>query len=143
MRTAGRRFTYSAALCQVALDRGARLAERYGYKADVPAWRTAATHMRQAILAEAWDAKTRTLTAHLGGGGVDASLLALPLRRVLRADDPRMVATTAAIVERLGAGRACCSAIAASSHRTACRNLKAPFFSVASGSLITSHYKVG
>jgi alpha,alpha-trehalase len=35
---------------------------------------------------------------------VDASLLALPLRRVLRADDPRMVATTAAIVERLGVG---------------------------------------
>lgn len=105
VRTAGRLFTYSAALCQVALDRGARLAERYGYKADVPAWRTAATQMRQAILAEAWDAKTRTLTEHLGGGGVDASLLALPLRRVLRADDPRMVATTAAIVERLGAGQ--------------------------------------
>ena len=76
-----------------------------GYKADVPIWRTAATQMRQAILAEAWDAKTRTLTEHLGGGGVDASLLALPLRRVLRADDPRMVATTAAIVERLGAGQ--------------------------------------
>jgi GH15 family glucan-1,4-alpha-glucosidase len=105
VRTAGRPFTYSAALCHVALDRGARLAERYGYEADVAAWRAAARQMRQAILAEAWDTEARTLTEHLGGGGVDASLLALPLRRVLWADDPRMVATTAAIMERLGAGQ--------------------------------------
>ncbi|MDP9365641.1 MAG: glycoside hydrolase family 15 protein, partial [Chloroflexota bacterium] len=40
----------------------------------------------------------------LGGGGLDASLLALPLRRVVAADHPRMAATTAAIGERLGAG---------------------------------------
>ena len=32
------------------------------------------------------------------------SLLSLPLRRVIPADDPRMVATAAAIQERLGAG---------------------------------------
>jgi GH15 family glucan-1,4-alpha-glucosidase len=41
---------------------------------------------------------------HLRGGGLDASLLALPLRRVVAADHPKMVATTRAIGERLGAG---------------------------------------
>ena len=39
-----------------------------------------------------------------GGDSVDASLLALPLPGVVPADQPRMVATTAAIVERLSAG---------------------------------------
>jgi GH15 family glucan-1,4-alpha-glucosidase len=104
VRTPGRLFTYSAALCQVALDRGARLAERFGLRGDVEGWRVEAEHIRQAILAEAWDTEMRSLTEHLGGGGLDASLLALPLRRVIAADHPHMVATAAAICERLGAG---------------------------------------
>ncbi|XVQ16140.1 glycoside hydrolase family 15 protein [Spirillospora sp. CA-255316] len=36
--------------------------------------------------------------------GLDASLLAVPLRKVVRAGHPRMTATTAAIAERLPAG---------------------------------------
>jgi len=104
VRTEGRPFTYSAALCQVALDRGARLAERFGLSGDIDGWRAEAERIRQAILAETWDARINSLTEHLGGGGLDASLLALPLRRVIPADHPRMVATTAAIRERLGAG---------------------------------------
>lgn len=46
-----------------------------------------------------------TLTEHLGpGSGLDASLLALPLRRVLPADHPKMAATCRAIAARLDAG---------------------------------------
>lgn len=104
VRTARRPFTYSAALCQVALDRGARLAGRLGLPGDVSGWRAAAERIRQAILERAWDPEIGSLTEHLGGGGLDASLLALPLRRVILADHPRMVATTAAITKRLGAG---------------------------------------
>jgi GH15 family glucan-1,4-alpha-glucosidase len=105
VRTAGRVFTYSAALCQVALDRGARLAERFGLPGDVTAWRAVSTHITHTLLEDAWDEQVQALTEHLGGGGLDASLLALPLRRVIPADHPRMVATTAAIAERLGAGQ--------------------------------------
>jgi GH15 family glucan-1,4-alpha-glucosidase len=105
VRTKGRTFTYSAALCHVALDRGARLAERFHLPADVVRWHKAAEEVRQAIFKEAWDANLNSLTEHLGGGGLDASLLTLPLRRVIAANDPRMVATTAAIVQRLGAGK--------------------------------------
>jgi pentatricopeptide repeat protein len=54
---------------------------------------------------EAWDPAISSLTEHLGGGGLDASLLALPLRRVVPADHPKMIATTRAVVERLGAGQ--------------------------------------
>jgi alpha,alpha-trehalase len=104
VRTSARPFTYSAALCQVALDRGARLAERFHLPGDIHRWRAAAAQIRQAILDEAWDPEVNALTEHLGGGGLDASLLALPLRRVIRADHPQMITTTNAITARLGAG---------------------------------------
>ena len=104
VRTAGRAFTYSAALCQVALDRGARLVERLGLPGDARRWKATAEEIRQAILEESWDPQVNSLTEHLGGGGIDASLLSLPLRRVIPGDHPRMIATTEAVRSRLGAG---------------------------------------
>ena len=89
----------------MALDRAAVIAERLGLPGPVPAWRAAAGKLRQTILDQSWDEDAQTLSEHLdGGGSLDASLLALPLRRVLPADHPRMVATTAAVAERLSAG---------------------------------------
>jgi GH15 family glucan-1,4-alpha-glucosidase len=116
VRSEGRVFTYSAGLCQVALDRAAAIAERLDLPGPVARWRSAAATIRTAILEEAWDEDAQTLCEHLGDGvgsgsarpnlrgGVDASLLALPLRRVIPADHPRMVAATRAIADRLGAG---------------------------------------
>ncbi len=104
-RSEGRAFTYSAALCHVALDRAASIGERFRLPGPVGTWRATATHIRESILERAWNERTRTLSAHLdGGSALDASLLALPLRRVVPAGHPRMVATTAAIAERLDAG---------------------------------------
>ena len=105
VRTSGRPFTYSAALCQVALDRGARIARRFDLSGDNPGWDAASMQIKRAILEQAWDETMQSLTEHLGGGGLDASLLCLPLRRVLPADHPRMMATTAAIAARLSAGK--------------------------------------
>jgi GH15 family glucan-1,4-alpha-glucosidase len=105
VRSAGRVFTYSAALCQVALDRAATIGQRLGLPGPVAAWQADAAKLRQIIVDQSWDEDTQTLSEHLdGGGSLDASLLALPLRRVLPADHPRMVATTAAVAERLSAG---------------------------------------
>ncbi len=104
VRTPGRPFTYSAALCQVALDRGAKMVERFKLPGEAAKWRAAADEIRAAILDEAWDERLNSLTEHLGGGGLDASLLCLPLRRVIPADHPKMIATTAAVAERLSAG---------------------------------------
>src|SRR5262245_7079716 len=105
VRSEGRVFTYSAAMCQVALDRAAAIGERLDLPGPITAWRAAADTLRQTILDESWDEDAQTLSEHLGGGGsLDASLLALPLRRVLPADHPRMVATATAVAERLSAG---------------------------------------
>jgi alpha,alpha-trehalase len=104
VRTQGRVFTYSAAMCQMALDRGARMVERFKLPGEAAPWRAAADEIRRAILDEAWDEKLGSLTQHLGGGGLDASLLCLPLRHVIPVDHPKMVATAASIAERLSAG---------------------------------------
>ncbi len=105
VRSEGRVFTYSAGLCHVALERAAAIAERLGLPGRVGSWRGAAETIRSAILRDSWDERRQTIGEQLGGsGGVDASLLALPLRGVVPADHPRMVATTRAIVDRLGAG---------------------------------------
>ena len=105
VRTPGRVFTYSAAMCQVALDRGARIVESLHLPGDAPRWRLEAARIQQVIIDDAWDDHAQSFTEHLGGGGgLDASLLALPLRRVLDPRHPRMVATVDAITRRLGAG---------------------------------------
>ncbi|WP_377272931.1 glycoside hydrolase family 15 protein [Peterkaempfera sp. SMS 1(5)a] len=105
VRSEGRVFTYSAAMCQVALDRAAAIGERAGLPGPTAAWRASAEELRQLILDRSWDEKAQTLSEHLdGGGSLDASLLALPLRGVVPAGHPRMAATTAAIADRLSAG---------------------------------------
>jgi alpha,alpha-trehalase len=104
VRTPDRPFTYSAALCHVALERAARIAERFDHAGDVQGWRASAGDIREAILQDAWNPETEAITQHLGGSELDASVLALPLRRVIPADHPKMEATTAAVAQRLGAG---------------------------------------
>ncbi len=104
VRSEGRVFTYSAGLCQVALDRAAWLAETTGLPGPTARWRRDAATLRDAVLGS-WDEDAQTLSEHLdGGGSLDASLLALPTRRVVPADHPRMAATAAAVAERLSAG---------------------------------------
>ena len=91
VRSEGRVFTYSAGLCQVALDRAARLAEMLELSRPVLRWRRAAEDLRDTVLERSWDEGAQTLSEHLdGGGSLDASLLALPLRRVVPAEHPRM-----------------------------------------------------
>jgi len=46
VRSEGRVFTYSAAMCQVALDRAVAIAARLGLPRPVPAWRVAAAKLR-------------------------------------------------------------------------------------------------
>jgi GH15 family glucan-1,4-alpha-glucosidase len=92
-------------MCQVALDRAAGIGERLGLPGPVGTWRAKAEELRRLILERSWDEDAQCLSEHLdGGGSLDASLLALPLRKVVPAGHPRMTATTAAVAERLSAG---------------------------------------
>ncbi|TXG91210.1 glycoside hydrolase family 15 protein [Rhodococcus rhodnii] len=110
IRDTGRRFTYSVGMCSVAVDRALRVADLTGHRPG-KGWQHELDTMRAELLDRAWDEKRQTFTEQLADGddsgddhGLDASLLALPLRRVIDFDDPRMVATTAAVTEHLSAG---------------------------------------
>jgi GH15 family glucan-1,4-alpha-glucosidase len=105
VRTPGRVQTYSAGICHVALDRGAKLARRFGFEGDVDRWEATARQIQETILGDAWDEERQFLAQGLGGGShLDAAILGLPIRRVIDANHPRMVATVKAIQERLSAG---------------------------------------
>lgn len=105
VRSPAKPFTYSVAMCQVALDRAARLSRRLDLPGHAKQWEDQAAAIVRHILDDAWDEKREALTGHLDrGGGLDASLLSLPLRRVLPADHPRMISTTDAVARELSAG---------------------------------------
>jgi GH15 family glucan-1,4-alpha-glucosidase len=105
VRSRGRIFTYSVAMCQVALDRAASIGERLGLATPAARWRSEAADLRETILTRAWNEDAKTLSEHLDGSdSLDASLLALPLRGVVPAHHPKMVATADAVAERLSAG---------------------------------------
>ena len=110
IRDTGRPFTYSVALCHVAVDRALRIADRCALPHPRERWQREAERIHTTLLESAWDPDRETFTEQLTSpgqdsrGGLDGSLLCLPLRRVVRADDPRMVATTKAVRRHLDAG---------------------------------------
>jgi alpha,alpha-trehalase len=110
IRDTGRPFTYSVAMCAVAVDRALRIADQCGLPHPRERWTAEGRRIRAALLEHAWDARRNTFTEHLATpgeaahGGLDGSLLSLPLRRLIAFDDPRMVATTEAVRRYLDAG---------------------------------------
>lgn len=105
IRGSVRPFTYSAALCYVAIDRAIRIARRNHLPFPRRRWVATAAEIRHAALTQSWDPVRGTLTEQLGGtGGLDSALLTLPIRNVIDFEDPRMVATTRAIAAELDAG---------------------------------------
>ncbi|MGB3327864.1 MAG: glycoside hydrolase family 15 protein [Thermomicrobiales bacterium] len=96
--------TYSAAMCQVALDRGAKLARRLNLPGDIERWERTSEEIREAILTRGWNEEQGFISQGLGDGHLDASVLALGIRRVLPATHPKMVATVEAVERELQAG---------------------------------------
>ncbi|MCV7151390.1 glycoside hydrolase family 15 protein [Mycolicibacterium pyrenivorans] len=109
IRDSGRPFTYSVAMCQVAVDRALRIAKLIGRTCPTQAWRSAHDEISVSLRDGAWDPVRQTFTEQLSldgsaRGGLDGSLLALPLRRVVEFTDPRMVSTVEAVRRELDAG---------------------------------------
>jgi GH15 family glucan-1,4-alpha-glucosidase len=99
-----RHYTSSKVMCWVALDRAIKLADRLGEDARPDEWARARDDVRAAVLEHAWSARAGAYAGAFGSDDLDASVLLLPLVGFLPADDPRMLATIDAIVDRLGDG---------------------------------------
>lgn len=92
-RTRPGHYTFSRAMCWVAMQRGALLATRLGKTAEAERWRGVAEVERVLILDRGYNASAGMFTMTLDGESPDASLLLLPTIGIIDAADPRFVAT--------------------------------------------------
>ncbi len=104
VRSEPRHFVYSKALCWVALDRGIKLAEREGFDADLPRWEQNRQLLLADIIAKGYSEELQSFTQSYGDQEVDAALLGLMLRKVLKPGDPHMQATVRRVVNDLDRG---------------------------------------
>ena len=90
-------------MCWVALDRGARLAERRGQGESAEEWQAIADEIRMDILERGVDQRG-VFRQHYDTDALDASCLLVPLVRFLAPDDERVRATVTAIRDELTEG---------------------------------------
>ena len=103
-RGQNQQYTYSKMMCWVAVDRGLRIAERFGLAHDADRWRAARRRIHQAVTARGYSKQLKSFTQTLGGDVLDAAMLRMPQVRLLAADDPRLLSTIEAIAADLGQG---------------------------------------
>ncbi len=104
VRSGRQRFTSSALMTWVAIERGIRMATSRGRPADLERWRTTRDAIHQAILDEGWSKELGAFTQTFDGDTLDASILLMPLVKFLSATDPKWKSTLAAIGESLAHG---------------------------------------
>jgi GH15 family glucan-1,4-alpha-glucosidase len=98
-----RHYVSSKLMCWVAMDRGARLAERRGEHEQAEEWQALADEIREDILSRGVDERG-VFRQHYDTDELDASNLLVPLVRFLPPDDERVCATVMAIREELTDG---------------------------------------
>lgn len=105
MRSPPQHFVASKAQCWIALTRAARIARAKGLDGRVNDWEAHADAIMREIGTKGLHPDTGSFRQAYGSDQVDASLLQLQLRKMIRPDDPRMRATVARIESELDAGR--------------------------------------
>lgn len=96
--------TYSAVMCWAACDRLGNAAAKLGLLERADHWNKRAAQVRKTIEERAWNKDLGRFAATFGGDELDASLLQLVDVRFVSPDDPRMVATIAAVEKGLRRG---------------------------------------
>ncbi len=104
VRGPNRHFTYSKVMCWVAVDRGLRLAEKFGLPHDSLKWKAARRAIRRRVIAHGYSATRGAFTQAFGENALDASLLRLCQVHFLKDRDPRLRSTVRAIASELGEG---------------------------------------
>jgi GH15 family glucan-1,4-alpha-glucosidase len=96
-----RHFTHSKVMAWVAFDRAVKSVQRLGHEGPLDRWRAIRNEIRDEVLRSGYDAERGTFVQYYGSDRLDASLLMIPLVGFLRATDPRVVGTVAAIEREL------------------------------------------
>ncbi len=96
-----RNFTYGKVMCWVALDRAIDMAEALQLQGNIEHWRTVREQIRGAVFEHGWSERLGAFKQSFEDDYLDASNLLLPVVGFIEGDDPRMVATIDATLDRL------------------------------------------
>jgi GH15 family glucan-1,4-alpha-glucosidase len=99
MRNREDHFVYSKAMNWVALDRGARLADKRALPADREKWVHERDRIYEEVMKRGWSEKRGAFTQSYESEDLDASLLIMPLVFFMAPNDPRMLSTIASILK--------------------------------------------
>ncbi len=95
-------FVLSKVMCWVAMERGIAIAVRYGFPAELEAWRSPREEIRQEVMEKGWNEEKKAFVQHYDTDALDAGVLLLPIFDFIPYDDPRMLSTVEAIRRELG-----------------------------------------
>jgi GH15 family glucan-1,4-alpha-glucosidase len=101
VRGPARHFTHSKVMAWVAFDRAIRMHKDHEFSGPVEQWIACRDEIRDTVLRDGWNEQKQSFTQYFGGDELDASLLQMPIVGFLQADDPKVVATVAAIEREL------------------------------------------
>jgi GH15 family glucan-1,4-alpha-glucosidase len=104
VRGGPRHYVHSKAMCWVGIDRAIKIAEALGEVGSLDEWGQLRDEIRDDVIENGFDREQGAFVQAYGSRGLDASAMLLPLVGFIRADDPRMRSTVAAISERLTTG---------------------------------------
>jgi GH15 family glucan-1,4-alpha-glucosidase len=99
-----RHFTHSKVMAWVALDRSARMAERYGLDAPADRWRRVCRRIHDDVCEHGYDPRRKTFTQYYGSEELDSSTLLIPIVGFLPGDDDRVTGTIDAVRSELSQG---------------------------------------
>jgi GH15 family glucan-1,4-alpha-glucosidase len=100
-RTMPRPYTFSRAMCWVAIERGSKVARQLGKSELADRWERIAMEEREEVLLRGYSEKLGYFTQSLDGLYPDASNLLLPTIGIIDGRDPRFLSTLDAYDERL------------------------------------------
>jgi hypothetical protein len=94
-------FVYSKVMCWVALDRGIKIAKRYGFDAPIGKWEEQRGRIKEDILEKGYDPELGSFLQRYGSRDLDSSLLLLGLMNFLPLEDRRIQGTIEACKKHL------------------------------------------
>lgn len=101
VRAGVRPYLNSRMMCWVAIDRAIRLAQRRSLPAPLVRWLRVRDRIYRSIIEEMWSPARKAFTQYAGSDQLDASVLLMPLLRVISPTDPRWTSTMKAVTEEL------------------------------------------
>jgi GH15 family glucan-1,4-alpha-glucosidase len=94
-------FVYSRLMCWVALDRVARMANKYSLPGNQMRWIRERDRIHDQIMERGWSDKRQAFRQHYDTEALDAANLLMPLVKFISPTDPRMLSTIDAVLENL------------------------------------------